>query len=68
MSLKVLKSDGQGGWNGGQPSWDFSHLKKKLNRHGAEEVEPDGQEDAGGNLYNSKGGLIPMAAVLKVNT
>lgn len=68
MSLRVLKSDSQGRWKDGQPSWDLLQQRKKQPRSQApsQEQAPSGDRP-GVALYNSKGDLVTTACSLEID-
>ena len=68
MSLRVLKTDSQGRWREGQPSWELLHHRRRQpkNQNPAQD-QPDGRKRPGGGLYNAKGDLVAPGSSLDID-
>ncbi len=68
MSLRVLKSDSQGRWKDGQPSWELLQQRKKQPRGQSPSPEqPPSGEQPDVALYNSKGDLVTTVSSLEID-
>jgi hypothetical protein len=68
MTLRVLRSDSQGRWKDGQPSWDLAHHRRKQSENRTGRDDQGGATDPSeGSLYNAKGDLVAPVSSLKIN-
>lgn len=66
MNLRVLRSDSQGRWKEGQPSWDLTHQKRKQSRNQLPD-EPPAADQAEAPVYNAKGDLVMPVSSLEID-
>ena len=68
MSLRVLRTDSQGRWKDGQPSWELLHQRKRQpkNQNPSQDLRDDRDRPDGG-LYNAKGDLVAPPSSLDID-
>jgi hypothetical protein len=66
MNLRVLRSDSQGRWKEGQPSWDLTHHKRKQSRNQPPDETPAAEQTEAA-VYNAKGDLVMPVSSLEID-